>query len=205
MTTTLSPSPKQQFTDANGKPLSGGFLFTYLAGTVTKMPTYTDSTGTTPNTNPIVLDSRGECNCWLVDGTAYKFVLSPPGDTDPPTNPIWMVDNILVEGGDGGPTQQIFIYAGSHIFDPVAENEAIIAIDSPSAANLTLPQTAAKGAQGGLLQYGGGAITVVSSSGLLRNYPGVFTTIGLYATAYFYCVANADGQSAEWVLSGQLA
>lgn len=91
----LSPLLVQHFDDNSGAPLSGGLLFAYAAGTLTKLDTYTDSTGGTTNTDPITLNSRGECNCWMQAGLAYKFILSPPGDTDPPTNPIWTVDNIL--------------------------------------------------------------------------------------------------------------
>lgn len=93
-TTSLAPVPVLQFLDANGAPLSGALLFTYAAGTTTKLATYTDSTGGTPNTNPVVLDSRGSAPVWLTTGSSYKFVLAPKGSSDPPTNPIFTVDNI---------------------------------------------------------------------------------------------------------------
>ena len=89
----LAPLAKLQF-NQNGVPLSGGLLFTYAAGTMNKQATYTDSTGVTPNTNPIILDANGQCDCWLQAGLAYKLILSPPTDTDPPTNPYWTEDNI---------------------------------------------------------------------------------------------------------------
>lgn len=89
----LSPLPIQKFFDNNGRPLVGGLLFTYESGTTTKLATYSDEAGT-PNTNPIVLDYRGECSVWLDITKTYKFVLSPSNDTDPPTKPIWSVDNI---------------------------------------------------------------------------------------------------------------
>jgi len=95
-TTVLSPPPKQFF-EYNNEPAVGCRLFTYNAGTTTKVNTYTDSTGSTPNTNPIVLDARGECDCWLTPGTAYKFTLAPPGSDDPPTDPIWTVDQIVTQ------------------------------------------------------------------------------------------------------------
>lgn len=84
----LTPSPKTAFVDAAGEPLVGGQLYTYIAGTTTLQATYTDSTATTSNTNPIILDSRGEANVWL-GGAIYKFVLK---DADGAL--IWTVDNI---------------------------------------------------------------------------------------------------------------
>lgn len=94
----LSPLPVLRFVDNNGNALTGGKLFTYAAGSTTKLATYTDNTGGTANTNPIILNSRGECNVWIPPGTPYKFVLSPSTDTDPPTNPIWTVDQITAGG-----------------------------------------------------------------------------------------------------------
>lgn len=99
MTTTLiSPLPIQHFVDSNGNALTGGLLFTYVAGTTTKQTTFTDSTGNTANTNPVVLNSRGEANVWMAQGQTYKFVLAPSTDTDPPSNPIWTVDNLQPGG-----------------------------------------------------------------------------------------------------------
>lgn len=94
MTVAIAPFPVPHFHDDNGNLLSGGKLFTYAAGTTTKLASYTDSTGGTANTNPIILNSRGECTIWLTASTGYKFVLSPANDTDPPQNPFWTVDNI---------------------------------------------------------------------------------------------------------------
>jgi hypothetical protein len=87
-TTSLSPTPKLQFFDLNGAPLSGGKLYTYAAGTTTPLASYTDSTGNIANTNPIILDSRGEANVWL-SGDVYKFALY-----DSTNVLIWTVDNI---------------------------------------------------------------------------------------------------------------
>ena len=87
-TTSLSPPPKLQFFDANGDPLVGGKLYTYEAGTTTPLASYTDSTGLIANTNPIVLDSRGEANVWLSE-TFYKFALYTAANVL-----IWTVDNI---------------------------------------------------------------------------------------------------------------
>lgn len=93
MAYTLSPIVRQQFNN-NGSPVANGLLFAYAAGTTNKINTYKDATGSTPNTNPIVLDANGSCDLWLSDAQPYKLILSPAGDTDPPTNPLWTRDNI---------------------------------------------------------------------------------------------------------------
>ena len=82
--------------DANGDPCSGCKLFCYEPGTSTKKNTYSDSNLATPNTNPVVLDSRGEASTF--GSGSYKFVLAPSTDSDPPTSPIWTMDNIAVAG-----------------------------------------------------------------------------------------------------------
>jgi hypothetical protein len=84
----LTPVAKMQFLDVTGAPLVGGLLYTYAAGTTTPQASYTDSTGAQANTNPVVLDSRGEANIWLASST-YKFRLCSSDNTE-----LWTVDNI---------------------------------------------------------------------------------------------------------------
>jgi len=91
---TLAPAPWFTGFDDAGRIIQGGKLFTYEAGTTTKVATYTDVALAVPHTNPIVLDGAGRTTIYLTPGTAYKFVLSPPSDTDPPTAPIRTQDNI---------------------------------------------------------------------------------------------------------------
>jgi len=88
MTTSIATPPKLQFFDANGVPLSGGKLYSYAAGTTTPLTTYTSSSGNTANTNPIILDSRGEANVWLSSAT-YKLKLTSSTNVE-----IWTVDNL---------------------------------------------------------------------------------------------------------------
>lgn len=110
----ISPVPIQTFF-LGGSPTLGMQLFVYAAGTTTKITTYTDETGATPQSNPIITNSRGEpqntssasVGIWVPPGTAYKLVLASPTDTDPPTTPIWTVDNLLAQSaavftGDSG-------------------------------------------------------------------------------------------------------
>lgn len=110
----LAPLAIQKFFDNAGRPAAGYKLFTYIAGTTTKLATYTSNTGAVQNTNPIILDFRGECRLWIDPTLNYKFVLAPDTDTDPPTAPIWTVDNITAApldadyyANDTGPANNI--------------------------------------------------------------------------------------------------
>jgi hypothetical protein len=71
-----------QFFDDSGNVLSGGKLYTYLAGTTTPATTYTDNTGSVANSNPIILDAAGRVanEIWLDSNTTYKFVLTNSSD-----------------------------------------------------------------------------------------------------------------------------
>ena len=92
-TVAISPIPKLQFFDSNGDPLSGGLLYTYKVGTTTPKATYADATGAVGvlNTNPVVLNSRGEPTdggVFLLTDENYKFVLKTAAGAT-----IWTVDN----------------------------------------------------------------------------------------------------------------
>jgi len=86
---TLVPYPKFQAFDINGDPLIGGKLYTYEAGTDTPLAVKTSYLGGSNQTNPVVLDSRGEADVWPVADQLYKFVLKTAADVT-----IWTVDNI---------------------------------------------------------------------------------------------------------------
>jgi hypothetical protein len=89
---TISPVPFLQFFDANGDPLSGGKLYTYVAGTTTPLATYTTYAGTVSNANPVIMDSAGRASVWLgVD--SYKFVLKDSTDVL-----VYTTDNIVNSG-----------------------------------------------------------------------------------------------------------
>ncbi len=85
----LQPQPKQQYFGDDGLPLVGGKLYTFLGGTNTPKATYSDAAGLVPNSNPIILDARGEALVFW-DGT-YKIVLQ-----DALSNPIYTVDNVQI-------------------------------------------------------------------------------------------------------------
>ncbi|HGM5182285.1 TPA: glycosyl hydrolase family 28-related protein [Pseudomonas aeruginosa] len=72
--TQLLPNGKQHFVDNNGHPLVGGRVYHYYVGTNTPKDTYQDSAQTIPNTNPIVLDARGEAS--IYGSGPYRQVLT---------------------------------------------------------------------------------------------------------------------------------
>jgi hypothetical protein len=87
----LSPIGNDQQVSSAGAPLSGGKIFTYLAGTSTPSATYTDNTGATPQANPIILNSLGlpASPIWLLGGFPLKFIIKDSADVT-----IRTVDNI---------------------------------------------------------------------------------------------------------------
>ena len=89
MTAQLIPAlVYREFTNG-GSPLAFGLVYTYAAGTTTPQGTYVDSTQTTQNPNPVVLNARGEASIWLNPALSYKFVV-----TDSNGNTIRTVDNV---------------------------------------------------------------------------------------------------------------
>ena len=88
MTASLSPVPIQKFFDVEGKPLSGGLLWTYASGTSNPLETYTDEGGGTAAANPLVLDQYGQTEIWLAPGTLYRFDLLDVNGVEQPGYPI---------------------------------------------------------------------------------------------------------------------
>jgi len=103
MAYTLAPSPWFTALDNAGVTLPGSKLFCYASGTTTKLNTYTDAAGSAANANPIILDSAGRAVIYL-QPFAYKFVLAPANDTDPPTSPIKTIDPV-----NAVPETQVFL------------------------------------------------------------------------------------------------
>src|SRR5215472_7626791 len=91
MAVTLMPMPRQFVPDnlSSGKPLAGGKIFTYQAGTSTPQTTYTDSTGLIANTNPVILDAAGGASIWLTSGQSYRIVAQNSSGVQE-----WVQDNV---------------------------------------------------------------------------------------------------------------
>jgi len=73
-------SPVFQFCGADGLPISGGLVYTYLAGTTTETETWQDEALSDENTNPIELDVNGRCIIWGESLTSYKLVVHDADD-----------------------------------------------------------------------------------------------------------------------------
>jgi len=86
MAVNLSPvaGAAAQFFDNSGNVLTGGKLYTYLAGTTTPAVAYTNSNGVTAQPNPIILNAAGRVpdsgEIWLSDSVSYKFILKDSND-----------------------------------------------------------------------------------------------------------------------------
>jgi hypothetical protein len=89
------PQPEVQFFDNNGVPLAGGLLCTYAAGTTTPQATYTSSSASVTNSNPVVLDSAGRASVWL-NNLAFKLTLYPSSGACGGPGALWTQDNVSV-------------------------------------------------------------------------------------------------------------
>lgn len=75
MAYSLSPWLKPRFfITGTNRPLAGGLMYTYKAGTTDPAKTYSDDSGT-ENTNPIQLDADGQCDLYLDDAVSYRIIL----------------------------------------------------------------------------------------------------------------------------------
>lgn len=92
----LLPNAKAAFIAASGAPAVGYKVKTYDAGTLTPRPTYLDAAGVGSNTNPIILDARGEAVIYW--SGSYKVILTDPNDVV-----IWTADNFSPSSILAGP------------------------------------------------------------------------------------------------------
>ena len=130
-----------QFLDANGAPLTGGLLYSYLSGTTTPATTYTSRDGGTNNTNPIVLDAAGRtpAEVWLDGGVLYKFVLKTSAyvqigsyDSIPAINDTTSISNLITVAGTnaltGLATPTLGGYAAGAQYSFIAQNNNTAAV-----------------------------------------------------------------------------
>ncbi len=76
---TLATNVSFQCLGLDGKPLAGGKVYTYEAGTTTPKSTYTTMAGDVPNPNPVILDQNGKAKIFLGDGS-YRLQIKDSND-----------------------------------------------------------------------------------------------------------------------------
>lgn len=98
MGTQISPFGNNQFFTPGGVAAVGYQLFVYAGRSTDKARVWTDQDGVVPHTNPIVLDANGfpPAPIYIDTTKAYKFVMAFPEDLDPPTLPLYTVDQVSV-------------------------------------------------------------------------------------------------------------
>ena len=112
----LTPLPKMQFFDTNGNFLVGGKIYTYEQGTTTPLTTYTTQAGDVANTNPVILDSKGQASVWL--------------GSDPYTIVVHDSDDVLQsDGGDVFPALYGFLDVDG-LIDSAFLPESLISYDT---------------------------------------------------------------------------
>jgi hypothetical protein len=99
--------PHMTFLNNSGLACAGCSLYSYAAGTTTPLPTFTDSTGTGQNTNPIILGADGGANIWLSAGS-YKLVLKDVGGST-----LFSVDNVTTAGLSACATAGAIVFENS--------------------------------------------------------------------------------------------
>lgn len=109
--------PKFYGWDQNGKPLAGGKLYTYEAGTTTPKTTWTDETQTTANPNPVVLNSEGFADVYL--SGSYNLVLNDSTDVQ-----RWTQDNVSSSSPTGWVVDLAATYVSTTVFSVVGNYTA---------------------------------------------------------------------------------
>lgn len=90
MASVLQPVVNQYF-DADGRPLAGGKVYSFIAGESTPQPLYTDNDLETPWSNPVILDDAGrpEGPLFMLAEPAYDIRVDDANDVV-----IWVARNI---------------------------------------------------------------------------------------------------------------
>jgi hypothetical protein len=127
MSGSLIPNAKQQFLDANGNPLAGGFVYYYIPATTTFKNTYQNTALTILNSNPIILDSAGECIAY--GNGSYRQIV-----TDVNGNLIW-----------DQPTIASLNDATTVIYTPPFNNSVAETVSTKLSENISVKDFGAKG------------------------------------------------------------
>jgi hypothetical protein len=120
----IIPNAQNQFIDENGAPLVGGSVYMYVPNSLVPKDTWQDINLSILNTNPIILDARGQCNIWgngqyrqRVFDSLGNLIWDQNTETPPDVSfPSFLVAECTVDGD--GSTPGTGICADSYV--PVA-------------------------------------------------------------------------------------
>jgi hypothetical protein len=141
--TALLPSPLLAFSDANGYPLAGASLSTYVVGTSTPVTTWSDSAGTVANTNPIMTDLSGRCSVYasgavrlVLHDSSGNLVFDAPSNTlvSSAMSAVCLAPDIATAAGLLGIPAAVSAETGLRTAAVAAEQTARIAADTAEAA-----------------------------------------------------------------------
>lgn len=118
------PNGKNYFTDNNGDPLVGGRLWTYEPGPGITIPkdTYADAAGGATNTNPIILNARGEATIFWDGGYNVRLETALGGL-------IWDVESINTDAS-AADLDALLRADLANTSDP-AKGDALIGVEQP--------------------------------------------------------------------------
>lgn len=187
--------PKMQFFDSSGNPLDGGLLYTCQAGAAcpgTTRATYTDYTGATTNTNPVVLDSAGRAAVFINNALTYKFELQTSAAAT-----LWEIDGIggnVVTSVTGtanhitvtGTTTPILSLAGPHNWTSQATNGVLYGKSTSPIGATTQGVADSVLASSGTVPYFTSTPSIAANLYLATTYASLVTPPSGYAKV-FYC------------------
>lgn len=135
---TATPNPNIQYFNNSGNPCAGCKLYTYVAGGTTPQNTFTTAAGSSPNANPVILNSAGRANVWTTPGQSYRFDLYDPNGVL-----LWTVDNI--PGGSLAGTSNVtanYVFAGPTTGAAATPTfRPLVGADIPNLSNITITGT----------------------------------------------------------------
>lgn len=186
--------PLEQFLDGNGDPLSNGTLDFYQTGTSTPLDTFSDSTLTTANSNPITLNSAGRLpNDVFLKAEDYKVVLKDSGGST-----IWTADPVE---GAGASDVSLETKTGAFTVDATDNNKTFLLDASSSGFTVSLPAVADVAANFSVTfirtDSSGNTTTLDGSGSETINGATTYDQSAQYATVE---IANTGS---EWVITQQ--